>query len=306
MSDISMLRQQLSGILPRFQIAEEEPLARHTSFRVGGPAELMVFPHTKRELSDVLKLAAGLGIRPKILGAGTNVLAPDAGVRGLVICLRDTFMGLNLLKPTGIEAMAGMSLAKTAMFAARNGLSGMENFHGIPGSVGGGIFMNAGAYGSELKDVAVRTEFMYPDGHCEWLEGEEQGFGYRKSAFQNLEGVIIRTQFALQPGKEDEIRSRIQELLDRRRASQPLDMPSAGSTFRRPEGHYAGALIEEAGLKGLTVGGARVSEKHAGFIVNTGKATAADILALVRQIQKKVYENSGVKLEPEIRLWGQE
>lgn len=306
MSDISILRQQLSGILPRFQIAEEEPLAKHTSFKVGGPAELMVFPHTKQELSQVLKIAAGLGIRPKILGAGTNVLAPDEGLRGLVICLRDTFMGLNLLKPTGIEAMAGMSLAKTAMFAARNGLSGMECFHGIPGSVGGGIFMNAGAYGSDLKDVAARTEFMYLDGHCEWFEGEKQGFGYRKSAFQKLEGVIVRTQFALQPGKEDEIRSKIQELLDRRRASQPLDMPSAGSTFRRPEGHYAGPLIEEAGLKGLTVGGARVSEKHAGFIVNTGKATAADVLMLIEQVQKKVYENSGIKLEPEIRLWGQE
>ena len=306
MSDISMLLQQLSGVLPRFQIAEEEPLARHTSFKVGGPAEVMVFPHTKQELSQVLKIAAGLGIRPKILGAGTNVLAPDEGVRGLVICLRDTFMGLTLIKPVSIEAMAGMSLAKTAMFAARNGLSGMECFHGIPGSVGGGIFMNAGAYGGELKDVAVRTEYMYPDGHCEWFEGEKQEFGYRKSVFQRLEGVIVRTQFALHPGSEDEIRARIKEFNDRRRASQPLELPSAGSTFRRPEGHYAGALIQEAGLKGLTVGGARVSEKHAGFIVNADHATAADILNLIRQVQERVYENSGVRLEPEVRLWGQE
>ena len=306
MSDISQLLQQLSGVLPRFQIAREEPLAKHTSFKIGGPAEVMVFPHTRKELSEVLKITSSLHIKPRILGAGTNVLAPDEGVRGVVICLRDTFMGLNWLKPTGVEAMAGMSLAKTAMFAARNGLSGMECFHGIPGSVGGGIFMNAGAYGSELKNVAVRTEFMYLDGHCRWFEGEEQGFGYRKSAFQNLEGVIVRTQFALQPGKEDEIRARIQELLDRRRSSQPLDMPSAGSTFRRPEGNYAGTLIDEAGLKGLTVGGAQVSEKHAGFIVNRGKATAEDVLELISQVQEKVYEKSGVRLEPEVRLWGQE
>ena len=306
MERMSQLKQQLSQVLPAFALRSEEPLSRHTSFRIGGPAELMVFPRNREELQKILELSHLLDIKPRILGAGTNVLAPDGGVRGLVVVTRETLMGLRLLDETHISAMAGMSLAQTAMFAARNNLSGLEFAHGIPGTVGGGIYMNAGAYGGELKDAAVRTEFMALDGTSRWLEGEAQGFSYRNSAFQSMEGVIVQTEFALTPGCEGEIRERIHELAEKRRASQPLELPSAGSTFKRPKMGYAAALIEETGLKGLSVGGAAVSEKHAGFVVNKGGATAADVLALVKLVQQRVFDASGVHLEPEVRLWGAE
>lgn len=303
MSEMSALKERLYAILPRFALCENEPLSKHTSFRIGGPAELMVFPRNREELSAVLRAAKECGTVPRILGAGTNVLAPDEGVRGLVICLRDTLMGLALLDGNCVEAMAGMTLAQTAMFAARNGLSGLEFAHGIPGTVGGGIYMNAGAYGGELKDVAVRTEYMDLDGNCRWLEGGEQGFAYRNSAFQAMQGVIVRTVFQLAPSEEAAVRARIYELNEKRRASQPLELPSAGSTFKRPVQGYAAALIEQAGLKGFQIGGAAVSEKHAGFVVNLGGATAQDVLELVGRVRERVYENSGITLEPEVRLW---
>lgn len=303
MNKISQLKLRLQATLPAFSLREEEPLAKHTSFRIGGPAELMVFPQRKEELAQILRLCAELGVKPRILGSGTNVLAPDAGVRGLVIVTKETFMGLTRKDETHISAMAGMSLAQTASFAARNGLTGLEFAHGIPGSVGGGIYMNAGAYGGELKDVAVTTEFMRPDGTTEFFHGPAQAFGYRTSAFQAMPGVIVETTFALTPGDPAAIRERMRELAEKRRSSQPLDKPSAGSTFKRPVGGYAAALIEQAGLKGLSVGGAAVSEKHAGFVVNLGGATAADVLALVQLVQQRVYEYSGIRLEPEVRLW---
>lgn len=306
MKRILELKEQLSRVLPAFEIAEEELLAKHNSFRIGGPAELMVFPRTREELAAILLLAKELEIAPRILGAGTNVLAPDEGVRGLVIVTRDTLMGLELISPTHIAAMAGMTLAQAANFAARNRLSGLEFAHGIPGTVGGGIYMNAGAYGGEMRDVAVRTEFMYLDGTTEIFEGDAQGFAYRMSAFQKRKGVIVRTEFALQPAEETEIYARMKELAEKRRASQPLELPSAGSTFKRPQIGYAAALIEQAGLKGLSVGGAAVSEKHAGFIVNRAGASAADVLALVRLVQERVFDATGVRLEPEVRLWGTE
>ncbi len=305
MKECLELKKRLAELLPAFMIREEEPLAKHTSFRIGGPAELMVFPRKTEELRQILLAAKEFGVRPRVLGSGTNVLAPDGGLRGLVIVTRDTFMGLELTAPTRISAMSGMSMAQTAMFAARNGLSGLEFAHGIPGSVGGGVYMNAGAYGGEIKDVTLRTEFMYFDGESDWIHGEHQEFSYRNSAFQKKEGIILRTEFSLIPGEETEIRSRIRELNEKRRASQPLELPSAGSTFKRPKTGYAAALIEQAGLKGLRVGGAAVSEKHAGFIVNLGGATAKDVLELVQLVKLRVLEYSGVALEPEVRLWGE-
>ncbi len=303
MEAIQSLKNEISAILPAFAIRQEEPLSKHTSFRIGGPAELMVFPNNPKELSQILAAAHRHGIRPMILGAGTNILAPDEGLRGLVICLRECFMGLSLLGEDRIEAMAGMTLAQTAMFAARNGLAGLEFAHGIPGTVGGAVYMNAGAYGGEIKDVALATEFMDLEGNCQWIEVEAQGFSYRNSSFQGREGVIVRTVFQLRPGNEEEIRNTIYTLNEKRRASQPLDKPSAGSTFKRPARGYAAALIEQAGLKGLQVGGAAVSEKHAGFVVNLGAATAADVLELVAQVRQRVLEHSGIELEPEVRLW---
>ena len=304
MNTCSNLYNTIHEKLPALALEREAPLSAHTSFHIGGPAEVMAFPHSSEELAQVLSLAMHLGIRPWILGAGTNVLAPDEGIRGLVIVTRDALNTIRALSDTHIEAMAGVSMAKLALTARDMSLTGLEFAHGIPGTVGGGIYMNAGAYGGEIRQVAVRTEFMRLDGSTEIFEGEAQGFAYRSSAFQKEDGVILRTEFALEPGEKTTIHNRMLELAEKRRASQPLEYPSAGSAFKRPQGGYAAALIEQAGLKGLSVGGAAVSEKHSGFIINQGGATAADVLALLELVQERVYTNSGISLEPEIRLWG--
>ena len=300
------LFEVLSEKLPRVEWRREEPLARHTSFRIGGPAELMAFPQTAEELSAILKAAAKLHIRPRLLGAGPNVLAPDEGVRGLVIVTRDCLTGLERLSATKIAAMAGVTMAKLAIFARDCGLTGLEFAHGIPGTVGGGVYMNAGAYGGEIRQVAEQTQYLDENGEIQALNGEGQAFAYRMSAFQKKNAVILRTVFALTPGEPQVISARMQELAEKRRASQPLELPSAGSAFKRPVGGYAAALIEQAGLKGFAVGGAAVSQKHAGFIVNQGGATAADVLRLIEEVRARVLENSGILLEPEIRLWGGE
>ncbi len=298
------LYDALSEALPLLELKREEPLSLHTSFHIGGPAEVMAFPRTTEELTGLLCMARKMEIRPRLLGAGTNVLAPDEGLRGLVIVTRDCLIGLERCGDTKITAMSGVSMAKLALFAMQAGLTGLEFAHGIPGTVGGGVYMNAGAYGGEIRQVAEETEFLTMAGEIETVSGEAQGFAYRTSAFQNREGVLLRTKFALTPGNPEVIRARMQELAEKRRASQPLELPSAGSAFKRPVGGYAAALIEQAGLKGFQTGGAAVSEKHAGFIVNRGGATAADVLRLIEIVQKRVLETSGILLEPEIRLWG--
>ena len=310
------LFEVLSEKLPSLTLKREELLSHHTSFRIGGPAEVMAFPHTVGELSDLLRTVSALGVRPALLGAGTNVLAPDEGLRGLVIVTRDCLMCLERTDETHIAALAGVSMAKLAIFAQEANLTGLEFAHGIPGTVGGGVYMNAGAYGGEIMQVAEKTDFLHMDGSMQTFTGVAQGFAYRTSAFQSMQGVIVRTVFALTQGKREAIRAHMQELaekrrasqplrtlMEKRRASQPLELPSAGSTFKRPVGYFAGPLIEQAGLKGFQVGGAAVSEKHAGFIVNRGGATAADVLKLIEIVQKRVLENSGIALEPEIRLW---
>lgn len=279
----------------------DEPLAKHTSFRIGGPAELMVFPRSARELSAILAAAREAGITPVLLGAGTNVLAPDEGKRGLIICTRDCLSGMRRVDETAIGVMAGVLMSRAATFARDEGLSGMEFAHGIPGTVGGGIYMNAGAYGGELRGIAEQTTVMTMEGETLEIVGEAQGFGYRTSAFQTMPCVIVESVFRLVPGSREEITARMQELAARRRASQPLDMPSAGSTFKRPQGGYAAALIEQAGLKGQGVGGAQVSMKHAGFVVNCGGATEYDVLKTIDMIRDRVYETSGIMLEPEVK-----
>ena len=263
----------------------------------------MAFPSSLAELQALLRLSAQEGIRVRLLGAGTNILAPDGGMRGLVIVTSGALTGLSMPDAAHIEAMSGVTMARLACFARDNGLTGLEFAHGIPGTVGGGVYMNAGAYGGELRAVCRWSQEMLPDGTLVRREGVSQGFGYRTSVFQHTDGVIIRACFALQPGDPGIIRETMRELMTRRTVSQPLDLPSAGSAFKRPQGGYAAALIESAGLKGLTVGGAQVSEKHAGFVVNRGGATAADVLELLRQVQQRVLEHSGIRLEPEIRLW---
>lgn len=300
MSEMTQLQQAIQAAFPQTELRMEEPLAQHTSFQIGGPCEVMAFPRTVGELSGLLRWAYERELRPAILGSGTNVLASDAGRRGLVICTRGCLEGMEQVASTHIRVLAGVSMARAAVFAANLGLSGLEFAHGIPGSVGGGLYMNAGAYGGEIRQVAVRTEFLDQAGTLHALEGEEQSFGYRRSAFTGTARVIVAGTFALTPGSPEEIRQTMQNLIARRRASQPLELPSAGSTFKRPVGGYAAALIEQAGLKGTQIGGAAVSAKHAGFVVNLGGATEADVLALIAHIQKRVLETSGISLEPEV------
>ena len=303
MIDWKELSNEIRQALPDLKILDEEPLARHTSFRIGGPAAIFAQPATVEALSEFLKFLAARGISPRILGAGTNVLAPDEGLREVVICTKDALTGLRDLGDGKIEAFAGETLSKTAVFARNLSLTGLEFAHGIPGTVGGGIYMNAGAYGGEMKQVAAQTTVLTMDGETRVFAGEAQGFAYRTSAFENLPVIIVKTVFQLAPGGKEEISARMQELMDKRRTSQPLELPSAGSTFKRPEGAYAGALIQGANLKGISVGGACVSEKHAGFIVNAGGATARDVKALIELVQKRVLETSGYCLQPEVRIW---
>lgn len=295
--------QLLRAMCPDAAFAENEPLSAHTSFRIGGPAALMAFPKNEDELAALLRAASQCGVRPRILGAGTNVLAPDEGLDGLVICTKDCLLGLRALEGGRIEAMAGETLAHAAVFARGQSLTGLEFAHGIPGTVGGGVYMNAGAYGGEIAQVAEETTVLMADGTRRVLRGAEQAFAYRTSAFERMECIIVKTVFALRPGDADEIGARMRELMEKRRASQPLELPSAGSTFKRPAGAYAGALIEASGLKGRGVGGAEVSRKHAGFVVNRGGATARDVLETIKLVQETVYADSGFRLEPEVRIW---
>ena len=295
--------QLLRAMCPDAAFAENEPLSAHTSFRIGGPAALMAFPKNEDELAALLRAASHCGVKPRILGAGTNVLAPDEGLDGLVICTKDCLLGLRALEGGRIEAMAGETLAHAAVFARGQSLTGLEFAHGIPGTVGGGVYMNAGAYGGEIAQVAEETTVLMANGTRRVLRGAEQAFAYRTSAFERMECMIVKTVFALRPGDADEIGARMRELMGKRRASQPLELPSAGSTFKRPAGAYASALIEASGLKGRGVGGAEVSRKHAGFVVNRGGATARDVLETIKLVQQTVYADSGFRLEPEVRIW---
>lgn len=287
--------------LPDMMLRPEEPLAEHTSFRIGGPAELMAFPKNAEELSALLSVSHDMDIRPVILGAGSNVLAPDEGLRGLVICMK-AFDGIEQRSETSFYADCGATLKKAAIFAREQSLTGLEFAHGIPGSVGGGVYMNAGAYGGELRQVVTKTTVMTPDGTVKTVLGDAQDFSYRHSVFMEQDCIILGAEFQLQKGELEAIRARMQELSDKRRASQPLELPSAGSTFKRPIGGYAAALIEQAGLKGYRHGGAAVSEKHSGFVVNKGGATAKDVLELMEEVKQRVYESSGILLEPEVRI----
>ena len=300
MSDSLFAR--LHHSMPELPLLAGEPLSKHTSFRVGGPAELLACPRSEEELAALLRQCARMELRPRVLGGGTNILAPDGGVPGVVISTRG-LDSLELSEDGSINAGAGVPLARLAVFAQKNGLTGLEFAHGIPGTVGGGMYMNAGAYGGELAQVAVSARFLTAEGELRTLVGEEMGLGYRRSAFMGLPGVIVSARFRLEAGDPETIQARMRELMERRRASQPLELPSAGSTFKRPVGGYAAALIQEAGLKGFRVGDAAVSEKHAGFVVNLGHASSADVLTLIARVRETVRARSGIELEPEVRIW---
>ena len=303
MTELTELQQKISALLPEMELSFQEPMSKHTSFRIGGGAEVMAFPKSREELAKLLKASALLDCKTAILGAGTNVLAPDEGMKGLVICLKDCLDGMEQLSETSIRVMAGVTMSRAAVFAANLGLSGMEFAHGIPGSVGGGVYMNAGAYGGEICQICERVEVMDRAGNLRFLSKEEMQFSYRHSILEETGDIVISADFCLRKDNTEEIKARMKELIGKRSASQPLDLPSAGSAFKRPVGGYAAALIDGAGLKGYQVGGAAISTKHAGFAVNMGGATAADVRKLLQEVSDKVFENSGIRIEPEVRIW---
>ena len=303
MTELTDFQQKFSAFCGSIELRFEESMAKHTSFRIGGNAEVMAFPKSKEELASLLKTSALLDSKFAILGAGTNVLAPDEGIRGLVICLKDCLGGMDRLDETHIRIGAGITMAKAAVFAAGLGLGGMEFAHGIPGTVGGGVYMNAGAYGGELCQIIESVEVMDYEGNIRHLSRDEMGFSYRNSRLEEEPAIVVSVDFVLVPGEEAEIRAKMKELQMKRSASQPLDLPSAGSAFKRPVGGFAAALIDQAGLKGYQVGGAAISTKHAGFAVNLGGATAQDVRSLLQQVSDKVFEHSGIRIEPEIRIW---
>ncbi len=303
MTIMTDFQQKITALLPSLELRLDESLAKHTSFRIGGPAEVMAFPSNAEQLRQLLKASVLLDCKTAILGAGTNILAPDEGVCGVVICLKDCLGGMQRLDETHIRVYAGVTMGKAAVFAANLGLSGLEFAHGIPGTVGGGVFMNAGAYGGEISQVCTRVEVMDMAGNTHIYSGEEMAFSYRHSRLEEEGGMVVSADFALVPKPADEIRAVMQDLMTRRRSTQPLDLPSAGSFFKRPVGAFAGGLIEQTGLKGYRVGDAAVSEKHAGFVVNLGKATARDVKKLRDDVSQKVFDATGFHLEPEVRIW---
>ena len=303
MTDMTIFQKNLTEKLPNVELRFDEPMSRHTSFRIGGPVAVMAFPKSAEELAEILKVSALMDITPAILGAGTNVLAPDEGIDGLVVCLKDCMGGMEQLDETTIRVAAGVTMTRAAMFAANLGLGGMEFAHGIPGTIGGGVYMNAGAYGGEIKDICVSVDVMDKAGNITRRTAEEMKFSYRHSVLEDEGGIVLAAEFKLVPTSAEDVKAKMKELQAKRSASQPLDLPSAGSAFKRPVGGFAAALIDQAGLKGYTVGGAGISTKHAGFAVNVGGATAADVRNLLSQVSDIVFEKSGIRLEPEVRIW---
>lgn len=304
MENLELAIQEIKEAMPGLTLLENEPMSGHCSFRIGGPARALAVPQDITGLTQICYLLKKHELAPYILGNGTNILFPDEGLKDLFLISTEKLDKLFLLPDGAVYAEAGVSLSKLATFAQQNGLAGLEFASGIPGTVGGGLMMNAGAYGGELKDAveSVVINFL-PEQALYELTNEQCQFGYRTSLFQKMPGcVIVSAVFRLQTGDGEEIAAKMRELNARRREKQPLDLPSAGSAFRRPEGHFAAALIDQAGLKGYCVGGARVSEKHAGFVVNTGNATSHDVYDLMMHIRKTVYEHSRVVLEPEMIL----
>ena len=284
------------------QLKEGELLSSHTTFRIGGAAKYFAVPKNKEEIMEAVDFAIVKDLPYYILGKGSNVLFADEGYPGVVIEIGAGMETVERIGDTGIRAQAGVSLSALAAFAARKGLSGLEFAGGIPGTLGGAVTMNAGAYGGEMKDVIVSAKVMDKEGAVQELSCEELQLGYRTSIVQKKQLVVLEAEFLLKPGTTEEIQNTMKELNAKRREKQPLEYPSAGSTFKRPEGYFAGKLIMDAGLRGYRVGDAQVSEKHCGFVVNRGKATCAEVIQLIEDVQKEVKEQFGVQLEPEVRI----
>ena len=283
-------------------IAYDEPMSRHTSFRIGGPADVFIQPKTERAICETVRAMRENDIPLTVLGNGSNVLVRDEGIRGAVLAIGTEF-GEIAVSGNEITAQTGALLSVLAVEAQKAALSGLEFAGGIPGSLGGALFMDAGAYGGQMADVVRTTRYLNEKMEIAELHGEEHAFGYRTSVFKaHPQWIALTSTMVLQPGDAAEIRAKMDDFAQRRRDKQPLNFPSAGSTFKRPEGYFAGKLIQDAGLMGYTVGGAQVSEKHAGFVINRGGATCADVLALIDHVREEVLRQFGVEMEPEVRI----
>lgn len=304
MIDTEMITARLSKACPGALILTDEPMSRHTTFRVGGPADILIQPGSAEEVVAAIRTAEEMEVPVYVMGNGSNLLVKDGGMEGVVVLLGDR---MSEIKREGriLRAQAGAMLSKLSREALNAGLKGLVFASGIPGTVGGAVVMNAGAYGGQMADVLTKA-LVYKDGEAVWMTRDELEMGYRTTKPLREGGIVLEAEFELEEGDFDALNAETIDLSRRRREKQPLAFPSAGSTFKRPEGYFAGALIEQAGLKGVSVGGAQVSELHAGFVINTGDATADDILRLIQKIQDTVYRLNDVMLEPEVRIVGRE
>jgi UDP-N-acetylmuramate dehydrogenase len=294
---------RLKSIVGETNVRTNEPMKNHTTFKIGGSAQVFVTPEKPEQIQEIVNLGREETVPVHIIGNGSNLLVSDEGVEGIVVAVFGKLAGYDICDTT-INVQAGMSLIALSNIAADEGLSGLEFASGIPGSVGGAIYMNAGAYDGQMSDVVVNVTVIDGDNNIEVLSAEDLDFGYRSSIIAKKNMIVLSARLQLTRANEIAIKSRMNEFSELRKLKQPLEYPSAGSTFKRPEGYFAGKLIADAGLKGYTVGGAQVSEKHAGFIVNTGNATAKDVVALCDYVTAQIFEKNGVKLELEVKKLG--
>lgn len=297
--------EKLRGCLQKGELRLSEPMKQHTTFRIGGEADYFVLPAQEEELFLALQLCKEYDMPYYVIGNGSNLLVSDKGFRGVIFCIGNGMDKIEISEDNVLKVQAGASLAKTASQAAAHSLSGLEFAGGIPGTIGGAVMMNAGAYGGEIKDTLIWARILWEDGTVEKLSSEVLELSYRHSILEEKPGIVLEAAFQLKNGDKDEIIGKMNEFNQSRREKQPLNYPSAGSTFKRPEGHFAGKLIMDAGLRGFRIGDAMVSEKHCGFVVNAGEATAAQVKELMEETDQIVFEKFGVHLTPEVRLVGE-
>jgi len=305
MLDKNHVYRLFKNIIEKGVVLIDEPMKKHTSFKIGGPVDVFVIPGTIEELANSIKLCKDEGLNYFVMGNGSNLVIRDKGIRGVVIKISEHLSQIKV-EGTKIIAEAGALLSAVSKVALKYSLSGLEFASGIPGSLGGAIAMNAGAYGGEMKDVVTKVLCLDTDGNFIEYENKDMRFGYRQSRVQDENLIVVQVEMKLKEGKYEDIKAYMDELTEKRTSKQPLNLPSAGSVFKRPEGHFAGKLIEDAGLKGLRLGDAQVSEKHSGFIVNVGEATSNDVINLIKVVQKTISDKFGVKLETEVKILGEE